>query len=96
VFGCEFDACQKWYSGVSKVNLVCGKTRVKVITRNRETRLSILDKHDTNFTRVESGLIYIRQYSDMSKVNLGCGKVPTNRKLCSREMRKLPKAFKIG
>jgi hypothetical protein len=108
----EFGACQKW--SIFYIRTVFGRVEsesciqqnacrkgIYAIARRENCILYISDGHardtemvqrencicstrDTKFACVKSG-----QYSGVSKVNLGCGKVPVNRKLCSRETRKL-------
>jgi hypothetical protein len=67
-------------SGLSKLNLVCSKTRGYAIAR-RDFRSW------TRATRNLHDLLYKDRCSGNSKVNLVCGKVRGNRKLCSRETR---------
>jgi hypothetical protein len=68
---------------VSKVNLVCGKTRVKVILRSRETRVTRDYSIELGHARVSK----VDRCSGTSKVNPVYGKMAVNRKLRSRETR---------
>jgi hypothetical protein len=74
-------------SGTSKVNPVYSKMPVEkgfMLSQDAKKLYLVYITRDTKVACVKSG-----QYSGVSKVNLGCGKVPVNRKLCSRETRKL-------